>query len=160
MIPLHRKQWVRIEWPINITWLQSQHKLAPKALCVLPTSLLQSISRPCRLTVLQTWRSGCVSSSPAGPWHLADDIILTGPAGAQVFPVDGFDRQCDRGSHDTHIAVPVSPQTSLGPPHSEGPADRCWNIESRGRLQCVWCDLFSEKTGGGTVGGEDGWMER
>lgn len=73
-------------------------------------------------------------SSSACPWCLADVVIPTGTAGAQVFPVDGFDRQRDRGGHDTHTAMPVSPQTAVGPPHCEGPADRCWNTESGSRL--------------------------
>lgn len=99
-------------------------------------------------------------SGPAGPRRLADDIIPTGPAGPQVLPVDGFDRQRDRGGHDAHTAMPVSPQAAVGSHHREGAADRCVYTESRGHLQCVWCDLLSEKIGGRTVGEvDDGLMD-
>lgn len=98
----------------------------PKALFC-PLSLFQSLHRCWR-----SWRY--VSSSPVGPRRLADDIIPTGPARPQVLPVDGFDRQCDRGRHDTHTAVPVSPQTAVGSPHCEGPADRCVYTEPWGHL--------------------------
>lgn len=55
--------------------------------------------------------------------------------------------------------MPVSPQTAVEPPHFEGPAHRHVHTEPGGHLQCVWCDLLSEKTGGGTVGWVDGWMD-
>lgn len=108
--------------------------------------------RRCGVILLQTQR--CVQPGPVGPRRPADDIIPPGSASPQVLPVDGFDRQCDRGSHDTHTAVPVSPQTAVGPPRCEGAADRCVYSQSGGRLQRVWVDLLSEKAGGGTVGGE------
>lgn len=114
--------------------------------------LLISTSRPRCPAILQTqeWRRVLLSS--AGPWRLTDDIIPAGPAGPQVLLVDGFDRQRDRVSHDSHSALPVSPQTSLGSPQFEGPADWCWYTESGGRLQSVWCDLLGEKTSREVVG--------
>ena len=97
-------------------------------------------------------------SGPAGAWRLADDIIPAGPAGPQVLPLDGLDGQRDRGRHVTHTAVPVAPQTAVGPPHCEGAAAGRVHTGPGGCLQCVWCDLFSEKTAGRSVAqNDDGW---
>lgn len=85
-----------------------------------------------RRRLIETWR--LVSFGIACPWRLADDIIPTGPAGAQVLPAYGFDRQCDRVCHDTHTTLPVSPATAVGSPHWEGAADRCVYTESWGHL--------------------------
>lgn len=63
-----------------------------------------------------------MSPCPVSPRRLADDIISAGTAGPQILPVDGFDRQRDRGGHDAHTAVPVSPQTAVGSPGCEGPS--------------------------------------
>lgn len=110
------------------------------------------------LIPLQTPRPRRVSSGRPAPPRLADDIIPTGPDSPQVLPVDGFDRQRDRGGHDTHTAVPLSPPAAVGPPHCGGAADRSVYTESRSHLQRVWSDLFSEKTGGRNVGWwMDGW---
>lgn len=145
MIPLYRCNWK------TMSQTRATHKQTLLTQTATKSNFSVQSSYRC-LIVLQTRRSRRVSSGPAGPHRPADDIIPAGPAGPQVLPADGFDRQRDRGDHDTHTAVPVSPPTAVGPPRCDGAADRRVYTESGVRLQCVWCDLFSEKTGGRTVG--------
>lgn len=118
---------------------------------------LDALSTFLFLSSYRLWRSRYISSSPIGPWRLAYDIISPGPVGPQVLPVDGFDRQCDWSHHDTHTAMPVSPQTAVGLPHCARPTDRCVHTEPGGHLQWVWSDMFSETTGGRAVGWVGGW---